>query len=230
MIAGIMEMAQDNVADPQISRVKRLRSWFSKYMIMFFQNKTRQETVGVAMRNYFPAIQTQFQSAQANMAEVSRQAFADSTNKRMPWNGRDRKRQNNCGEQDSPDCRPAEIIKHSSAPYDKGVQRNHQGAMAIVVITDNFMHIAKSPKLQNAREYVNDELDDLLKVIKEAKYKTNPASITKTGEARLCAFADITPAAFTVSGEAGPPAFVATPERKDRAGGQEGNTNGAPQG
>ena len=104
-----MEMAQDNVVDPQISRVKRLRCWFSKYMRMFFQNKTRQETVGVAMKNYFPVLQTQFHSAQANMAEVSRQAFADSTNKKMSRNGRDRKRRNNCGEQDSPDCRDSAV-------------------------------------------------------------------------------------------------------------------------
>ena len=155
MIAGIMEMAQDNV-DPLISRVKRLRSWFSKYMRMFFQNKARQETVGVAMRNYFPAIQTQFQSTQANMAEVSRQAFADSTNKKMPWNGRDRKRRNNCGEQDSPDCRPAEIIRHSSAPYDKGVQGNHQGAMAIVVTTRVDIDLTR-PVLKIAfRELLHD--------------------------------------------------------------------------
>ncbi len=92
----------------------------------------------------------------------------------MPWNGRDKKRCSQGGDQDSPDRRPNEIVRHCAIPYDEGVKINHEAAMAIVVNTDNFMHIAKSPRIHDAREYASNELADILKVIKESKNKKTP--------------------------------------------------------
>ena len=69
MVAGIMDIAQDTVVDPQFSNVKRLRSWLSKFTRIFSCNKIRQDAVGSATRNYFP-IQP-IQSIEANLADVN---------------------------------------------------------------------------------------------------------------------------------------------------------------